>query len=82
MVRRGGQTVKISDFKARCLELLERVRAQGTELIVTRRGEPIARVTAVKPRLGGTSKGLWRDRVIVKGDIVGVDSTDDWESAR
>ncbi len=43
------KTVAISEFKARCLGLLEEVKATGEELVVTKRGAPIARVVAVEP---------------------------------
>ncbi len=38
------ETVSISDFKARCLAILDRVKKTGQPVIVTRRNEPIAQV--------------------------------------
>jgi prevent-host-death family protein len=36
--------ISASRFKAECLALLDEVAATGTELIVTKRGRPVARV--------------------------------------
>ena len=75
------RVVGVAEFKARCLELLEAVRRHGNELVITKRGEPIARVT---PVVGGQYplRGLLRGRMTIEGDIVHVNWTDEWESAR
>jgi prevent-host-death family protein len=36
------KTMPISEFKATCLSVLERVRLTGEPLLVTRRGQPVA----------------------------------------
>ncbi len=43
------KTVAISEFKARCLGLLEEMKDTGEELVITKRGTPIARVTPIAP---------------------------------
>jgi len=40
-------TIPASDFKARCLALLDEVFETGGELVVTKRGKPVARVVPV-----------------------------------
>jgi prevent-host-death family protein len=42
--------VRISDFKAHCLGLLERMRRTGHPLLVTRHGVPVAEVVPVRDR--------------------------------
>ena len=42
--KKGIQKVAISEFKAKCLSLLEEVNKTKTPLRVTRRGKPIADV--------------------------------------
>lgn len=39
--------VSASQFKARCLALLDEVAESGAELVVTKRGRPVARVVPV-----------------------------------
>jgi len=41
--------ISASQFKARCLALLDQVAEGGGELVVTKRGRPVARVVAVEP---------------------------------
>lgn len=38
------EQVPVSNFKATCLALLDRVRRTGQPILVTRRGEPLAQV--------------------------------------
>lgn len=45
------QTIPASQFKARCLALLDDVALTGEEIVVTKRGRPVARLVAVaEPR--------------------------------
>ena len=39
--------ISASQFKARCLALLDEVAESGAELVVTKRGRPVARVSPV-----------------------------------
>ena len=40
-------TISASQFKARCLALLDEVAEGGGELVVTKRGRPVAKVVPV-----------------------------------
>jgi prevent-host-death family protein len=76
--------VAVSEFKAKCLGLIEEVRKTRKPIRLTRFGQPVAEVVPAKPekpperRLGsgaGTAKIL--------GDIVGpTGSLDDWDAWR
>ncbi len=70
-------TLPVSEFKAKCLRLLDDVETKGDRIVITKRGRPVARVeriSATKPRMKDTWKGL----VKIKGDIVHF-SDDPWE---
>lgn len=41
--------VTASSFKARCLALLDEVSETGAELVITKRGRPVARVVPIDP---------------------------------
>jgi prevent-host-death family protein len=76
------ETIPISKFKATCLGVLERVRRTGKPVIVTRFGEPIARVVPPSP---ATRKPDWlgamRDRGSIRGDLVApVVGSEEWEA--
>ena len=43
------RTIAAGKFKAECLALLDEVAASGEEIIVTKRGKPVARVLPLEP---------------------------------
>lgn len=66
--------VPAGQFKARCLALLDRVARTGEEeVVVTKRGKPVARVVPIKPSNQPSLVGSVKTR----GDIVGP-ILDDW----
>lgn len=48
-------SIGAADFKARCLELMERVRETGVEYVVTKHGKPVAKLVPVTNRARGAS---------------------------
>jgi len=71
------KTVLISEFKAKCIQMLKDVQKNGKPLVVTLRGEPIARV---EPVAKGKKRQLWalKGRMIIKGDIIKSDFDKDF----
>jgi prevent-host-death family protein len=73
------EEVAISEFKAKCLALLERVRQTKRPLRITRFGKPIADVVPATPDAGQAAWiGSMKDSMQILGDIVSpvVDETD------
>ncbi len=71
------KTVLVSEFKAKCIQMLKDVQKSGKPLLVTLRGRPLARVEPVaksKKRVLGALKG----RMSIKGDIIKSDFDKDW----
>jgi len=63
----AGPSIPAAAFKARCLKLMDRVRETGTEFVVTKHGEPVARlVPYTAPRRGGLFGAM-------KGSVLGYD---------
>ena len=71
-----------SEFKARCLRVMEEVRTGRESVLITKKGRPVARIVpAEKPRedIFGCLKGV----VEITGDIEApVVPASDWEQAR
>ncbi|MGI9185646.1 MAG: type II toxin-antitoxin system Phd/YefM family antitoxin [Solirubrobacteraceae bacterium] len=40
----GGREISASEFKARCLGLLDEVARSGEAIVITKRGRPVARL--------------------------------------
>jgi prevent-host-death family protein len=59
--RRPQNGVAVAEFKARCLELFNRVREAGAEYVITKHGRPVARVVPYREsapaRLFGSMRG-------------------------
>jgi len=72
----------ISEFKATCLAVLERVRRTGQPILVTRRGEDIAEITPPSLRSRRASwLGVARGTGRITGDVVIPAATDEeWEA--
>ena len=65
------QEIAISEFKARCLSLLEEVSKTKTPLRVTRRGKPLADVIPASPEAEERSWiGSMSGTIDLVGDIV------------
>jgi prevent-host-death family protein len=58
--RKAGE-VAAAEFKARCLELMDRVRETGVEYVVTKHGRPVAKLVPydgeARQPLFGSMKG-------------------------
>jgi len=76
------QEVAISEFKAKCLALLEQVRVTKRPLRVTRYGKPVAEV--IPPSPAGEQDnwvGSLADTTEILGDIISpVIEETDWEA--
>ena len=46
----GPRTIKASEFKARCLRLMDEVAENGEEIVITKNGKPVAKLTAFRER--------------------------------
>ncbi len=40
------RTITATEFKAKCLQLLDEVQSSGQELVISKHGKPVARVVA------------------------------------
>jgi prevent-host-death family protein len=76
--------VAISEFKAKCLGMLEEVRKTRKPICVTRFGKPVAEVIPPSPQKStGRKLGTMVGRGEILGDIVGpTGSWDDGEACR
>jgi prevent-host-death family protein len=78
------QEIAISEFKAKCLAVLEQVRATKQPIRITRFGKPVAEVvppTQVIDRKAWI--GSMKDTMRITGDIVSpATDEDEWEVLR
>ncbi len=63
------RTIKASEFKATCLKLMDEVAETGEEIIITKNGKPVAKLTPHQKRFKPPF-GRDRDQLIFMGDIL------------
>ena len=56
------QTLKASEFKARCLKLMDEVNTSGEEIVITKNGKPVSKLVPYRV-MASTLLGLHKDRI-------------------
>jgi antitoxin (DNA-binding transcriptional repressor) of toxin-antitoxin stability system len=76
--------VAISEFKAKCLSLLDQIQKTKKPIIVTRFGKPIAQVGPPPPQpTVGSWLGSMKGEIEILGDIMSpATDEDEWEVLR
>lgn len=77
-MERDARVFKASEFKAKCLKLMDEVADTGEEIIITKNGRPVSRMVPYR-RKPSTFFGRDRDRIRIMGDIIGPVEVD-WEA--
>lgn len=65
-----AMVVTVTDFKAKCLQILERVRLTGEKVLITKHGKVIAELGPVTDDRKATGPGLARGSLAIVGEIV------------
>src|SRR5438309_566883 len=65
------QTITATEFKARCLELMDRVCERGETYLITKRGRRVAQLAPVHLQRSTSVLGCLRGRMEIVGGLVG-----------
>lgn len=72
----SSRIVKASEFKAKCLKLMDEVAATGDTITVTKNGRPVVEVRPIEqPKRGFFGRN--RGQIVIHGDL--DDFKMDWE---
>jgi len=77
-----SRTVSTTEFKAKCLALVDEIEQHGGTITITRRGHPVAMIGPPKRKAWKSPMGSWAGKVEEVGDIVNFDMSDLWEVLR
>ncbi len=66
----GARTITASEFKAKCLKLMDDVAESGEEIVITKYGRPVSRLAPYRPKPQGAPWGRDRDIIQIHGDLV------------
>jgi prevent-host-death family protein len=75
-----SRMIKASEFKAKCLALLDEVERTGNRLVITKKGKPVAELVSHKPAKRSLI-GLLKGRVEILGDIISPSDVE-WEALK
>lgn len=76
------QTIQASEFKAKCLALMDEVGRTGKSLLITKNGKPVAELRPHPGVRAVSLIGLDKGRIKILGDIVGPVGSEDWQALR
>jgi prevent-host-death family protein len=62
--------IKAGEFKAKCLELMDLVAEKREEIIITKRGKPVAKLVPLSPMPERDLFGYMKGTFEILGDIV------------
>ena len=68
--------IKAGEFKAKCLELMDLVANRGEEIVITKRGKPVARLVPVENAATLSPFGFMRGTAEILGDILAPSGED------
>ena len=74
-------TIQASEFKAKCLALMDQVARTGQTLVITKNGKPVAELRAHRLPRAKTLFGLHKGRIGIHGDIVAPTGAS-WEALK
>lgn len=62
--------ISASKFKAECLRLMDEVAESGDEIVITKKGKPVARMGPIRPSQRKSLYGLFAGEMEIVGDII------------
>ncbi len=74
------KTIKASEFKAKCLQLIDDVAETGEAIVITKNGKPVSQLVAYR-RKPKSLYGLLHGSATIEGDIVSPLDIE-WEAQR
>lgn len=74
--------IQASEFKAKCLALMDEVARTGEPIVITKNGKPIAELRPHKPPRAKSLIGLHKGKIKIHGDIISPVGTELWEALK
>jgi len=65
-----SKIIKASEFKAKCLALMDEVARTGESVVITKKGEPLVELVPLKSKAKKSPFGILKDELVITGDIM------------
>jgi prevent-host-death family protein len=76
------RVVSATEFKAKCLALLDEIGHTGGTITVTKRGRPMATVGPVPRRARPSTEGMWKGKIRFSEELLAAGTADLWDVLR
>lgn len=77
------RSISVTEFKAKCLALLDEIGEHGGTITVTRRGKPLAKISPAERRPWPNPEGSLAGKIdLPDDDVFFRDNSDLWECVR
>jgi len=76
------RVVNVTEFKAKCLALLDDIGQHGGSLTITKRGRPLATVRPAHKPAWKSPEGTWVGKVRIPDDLLDADTSELWDVVR
>ena len=77
------RVIKASEFKAKCLALMDEVAKTGERILITKNGKPVAELSAPRRPAVKSAFGLHKGQIEILGDIIApAADEDEWEALK
>jgi prevent-host-death family protein len=77
-----SKVISATEFKAKCLALLDEVAEEGSAITITKRGCPVAVLGPSGRNPCKSPRGAWANKLSLHGDIANIDTSDLWDVVR
>ena len=75
-------TIQASEFKAKCLGLMDQVARTGETILVTKNGKPVAELRPHRPPRANSIIGIHKGQIEILGDIISPVGTSLWKALK
>jgi prevent-host-death family protein len=74
-----NRVVSVTEFKAKCLALLDDIGEHGGAITITKRGRPLATVRPARRKAWKSLEGAWVGKFTIPEEALNADMSDLWE---
>ena len=75
-------TITVTEFKAKCLSLLDDIGQHGGTITITKRGRPLATVGRASRSAWKSPEGVWAGKLKIVPDLADEEAADLWDVVR
>jgi prevent-host-death family protein len=73
------RVVTVTEFKAKCLALLDDIGTRGGTVTITKHGRPLATLGPAHRNVRKSLEGAWAGRFTISDDVLDADTSELWE---